>query len=64
MATNIVPPMLAPNLSTDKSVLEYIAWEQQNGGVLKYKSENSDKKIKKLELCKVLFCKVLCIKVC
>ena len=32
-AANIIPPMLAPDLSIDKSELEYITWEHNKEGV-------------------------------
>ena len=36
-AANIVPPMLTPDPSIDKSELEYITREHNNEGVLEYK---------------------------
>ena len=44
---NIVPPMLAPDLSIDKNELKYIAQEHNSEGVPEYKMTNSGKKVVK-----------------
>ena len=46
-AANIIPPMLAPDLSIDKSELEYITWERNKEGVPKYKTTNSGENVAK-----------------
>ena len=46
---NIVPPMLAPDLSIDKSELKDMTREHNNKGVLKYKITNSGKNTGKPE---------------
>ena len=48
-AANIVPPMLAPDPSIDKSELEYMTREHNNEGVLKYNTTNSGKNTEKPE---------------
>ena len=49
VAANIVPPMLAPDLSIDKSELEYIMREHNKEGVLEYKVMDSGKNVVKPE---------------
>ena len=44
-AANIVPPMLAPDLSTDRSELKYRSRESSSEGVPEYKIINSDEKV-------------------
>ena len=46
-AANIVPPMLVPDPSIDKSELEYIMQEHNKGGVPKYKTMNLGKNVTK-----------------
>ena len=46
-AANIVPPMLAPDPSKDKSELEYITQEHNKEGVPEYKTTNSGKNVAK-----------------
>ena len=48
-AANIVPPMLAPDPSIDKSELEYMTQEHNNEGVLEYKTTNLGENTVKLE---------------
>ena len=48
-AANIVPPMLAPDPSIDKSELQYMTQEHNNEGVLEYKTMNSGKNTGKPE---------------
>ena len=50
VAANIVPPMLAPDPSIDKSELEYMMQEHNKEGVPEYKVTDSDKNIVKPEL--------------
>ena len=48
-AANKVPPMLAPDPSTDRSELGYRSRESNSEGVPKYKIANSDKNVAKLK---------------
>ena len=48
-AANIIPPMLAPDLSIEKNELEYRTQEQNKEGVLKYKVTNPGENVVKPE---------------
>ena len=50
VAANIIPPMLAPDPSIDKSELEYMTREHNQEAVPKYKAMNLDENIFKPEL--------------
>ena len=46
-AANIVPPMMAPDLSIERNELKYRTQEQNKEGVLEYKMTNSGKNVVK-----------------
>ena len=51
VAANVVPPMFAPDPSTEESVLKYVNREQSKGSVLRMEKMNSDEKVNGLNQC-------------
>ena len=47
---NVVPPMFAPDLSTEETGLKYMNQEQSKGNVLKNTKVNLDENVKRPEL--------------
>ena len=43
IAVNVVPPMLAPDLSTDESELKYMGQECEKGSVLESTDDNKNR---------------------
>ena len=49
-AANVVPPMFAPDLSTEETELEYMNREQSKGNILENTKVNLDENVKRPEL--------------